>query len=444
MKKITFTYSLNLFTLLLLSSITIAQVGINTTDPKGILDFNSTTLGVVYPNVALLAADNPTPVVNPQGGALAAGTVVYNTNTTQTGAVTDVFPGIYVWDGSKWIVHYKKRQSELHNQTAVLRTEANFLGDWQDIPGLGVSDTKTFTAKYSGLYRMEVKAYFAGGRSETNNSIFVSQASGQFRFLFNGIPNNFETSAFSAYSSYIASGTHYEGIWKESNVTDYVKLIAGQTYPFSLCFDAYDAPGFIGNGSTTTGGGPTLVDLINENFEGPYTLVQSHTPDAQCPTDGWLVSNNDSCAGCVGSWLNIRAGNNSNCQQDATTLMSFTPATANVDISFDYRFNHRNGGSNYDSFRAYIHDGTSQVGADLVFDEDVNTNTSYSGSITVAPSVAHTLRFEYINVDRGNWATVDNVVVSELSGPPSPPSITGRGYVGNEVDCQIEFTYIGE
>ena len=124
--------------------------------------------------------------------------------------------------------------------------------------------------------------------------------------------------------------------------------------------------------------------------------------------------------------------------------MSFTPATATVDISFDYRFNHRNGGSNYDSFRAYIHDGTSQVGADLVFDEDVNTNTSYSGSITVAPGVVHTLRFEYINVNNGNWATVDNVVVSELSGPPSPPSITGRGYVGNEVDCQIEFTYIGE
>ena len=100
MKKITFTYSLNLFTLLLLSSITIAQVGINTTDPKGILDFNSTTLGVVYPNVALLAADNPTPVVNPQGGALAAGTVVYNTNTTQTGAVTDVFPDIAEMDCS--------------------------------------------------------------------------------------------------------------------------------------------------------------------------------------------------------------------------------------------------------------------------------------------------------------------------------------------------------
>ncbi len=48
-------------------------------------------------------------------------------------------PGIYVWDGGKWIIQFKKRQSELFNQTALLRTEANFVGGWQDVPGLGIT-----------------------------------------------------------------------------------------------------------------------------------------------------------------------------------------------------------------------------------------------------------------------------------------------------------------
>ncbi len=444
MKKNTLFYCLNLILILFISSNAFAQVGINTIDPKGVLDFNSTTLGVVYPNVALIAANDPTPVVNPQGGTIVAGTVIYNTNTTYNGTTNDVYPGIYVWDGTKWVVHYKKRQSELHNQTSLLRTESNFAGDWQDIPGLGISDTKTFTAKYSGLYRVEVKTNFGAGRTETNSSVFVSQATGQFRFLFDGTSYNYETSAFSAYSSYINSGTHFEAIWKETYETNYVTLIAGQTYNFSLCFDAYDAPGFIGNGSTTSGGGATSVDLINEDFEGSYTVVQNYTSDPQCTgtaTDGWVIGTSDSCSACAGSLLYINSNKN-NCDQNATALISFTPSVTSVDIIFDYEFDERSTSS--DSFRVYLHDGTSQVGADLVNLVDTYANSSYSGSITVVSGIAHSLRFEYINNSKGNDASVDNIVISELSGPPTPPSDVGRGYVGNEVDCQIEFTYIGE
>ncbi len=51
MKKITLSNKLYLVILFFISGIVFAQVGINTTDPKGILDINSTTLGVVYPNV---------------------------------------------------------------------------------------------------------------------------------------------------------------------------------------------------------------------------------------------------------------------------------------------------------------------------------------------------------------------------------------------------------
>jgi len=445
---------LNIITVLFLSNIAFAQVGINTTDPKGILDLNSTTLGVVYPTVALTATDDPSPVVNPQGGAIVAGTVVYNTATTTTGLVTDVKPGIYVWDDDpvnpKWIVHYKKRQSELFNQTSVLRTEADFAGGWQDVPGLEPG-TNTFIAKYTGLYRIEVKANFAGGKTETNGSIFVSQNRGLFRFLLNGTPYNFETTAFSAYSSYIGGGTHFEGIWKESSETNYVTLTAGQTYNFSLSFDAYDAPGFVGNGSTYTP--QSSVDLINEDFEDvagvPYTVVQNFTPDPQCPTQGWVATTTSPCGGCSGKTLNIQAGNTSNCQQDATARIAFTPTVNRVDISFDYSFDQQNGGPDIDSFRAYLWDevlGVKVGGVDLVYllDVDELPGTSYNGSIPVVATNAHSLRFEYYNARKGLYASVDNVVISELSGATGTPVDDGHGYVGNEIDCQIEFTYIGE
>ncbi len=364
MRKITLLYTLPLFTLLCMSNITLAQVGINTTDPKGILDINSTTLGVVYPNVNLIATDDPSPVVNPQGGPIVVGTVVYNTNSTDTNALTDVNPGIYVWDGGKWIIHFKKRQSELFNQTSLLRTEANFVGGWQNVPGLGITDGRTFTARYSGLYRIEVKSNFGAGRTSRNSSVFVSMASGQFRFLFGTDPaRTFETQAFSAHSSFINSGTYFNAISKETSQTYYVNLVAGTTYPFSLSFDAYNAPGFIGNGSTISN---AAVNLVNENFNSPYTVVQNHTPDADCPTNGWVATTAaNQCASCVGNTLNINSNvGTNNCSQNATALISFTPTANTVNINFDYRFNQRS--SFFDSFRVYLHDGTAQVGANLV------------------------------------------------------------------------------
>jgi|GEM_PF-536582 len=441
MKKTTLFYSFNLVAIVFISHIAFAQVGINTTDPKGVIDFNSTTLGVVYPNVALLGTDDATTVINPQGGPIVEGTVVYNTNTTNNGLITDIYPGIYVWNGSEWVVHYKKRQSELHNQTAMLRTQSNFAGGYQDIPGLGVSDTKTFTAKYSGLYRIEVKTNFAGGRTESNSSIFVSQASGQFRFLFDGTSYPFETSAFSAYSNYIGSGKYYEGIWKESYETNYISLTAGTTYPFSLSFDAYDAPGFINNGCTT--GVPAYVNLVNQNFNS-YTVVQDYTPDPQCTspaTAGWVISSNNPCTACAGNQLYINS-NKANCGQNATARMSFTPTVSSVNIAFAYRFAQR--GSVFDSFRIYLHNGVSQVGADLIYLVNTSADTTFNGKFDVVPGTTYTLRFEYISANLANYATVDNVVIKERSGSLPAPSDLGRGYIGNEVDCQIEFTYIGE
>lgn len=67
-------FLLPLFILLFSPFVLNAQVGINTTDPDGILDVNSSTSGIVLPRIALNSTDVAGPVLNPQGGELATGT----------------------------------------------------------------------------------------------------------------------------------------------------------------------------------------------------------------------------------------------------------------------------------------------------------------------------------------------------------------------------------
>ncbi|MBX2828377.1 MAG: hypothetical protein KTR22_09445 [Flavobacteriaceae bacterium] len=77
-----------------------AQVGINTTDPEGMIDIVSTNQGLLMPRVALTDTTVEAPVLNnsSKGPDLANGTMVYNTNT-----VNDVFPGYYYWETDRWI-----------------------------------------------------------------------------------------------------------------------------------------------------------------------------------------------------------------------------------------------------------------------------------------------------------------------------------------------------
>ena len=81
---------------------TFAQVGVGTTTPAGALDINSTTNGFIPPRVVLSATNIAAPVVNPQGGGLVAGTIVWNTATAGA-APNNVSPGLYYWDGTRWV-----------------------------------------------------------------------------------------------------------------------------------------------------------------------------------------------------------------------------------------------------------------------------------------------------------------------------------------------------
>ena len=81
-----------------LSSAAIAQVGIGTNTPNASaqLDVTSTTKGFLPPRVSLTSTSDVSTIATP-----ATGLLVYNT-ATQGSAPSNVTPGFYYYDGSKW------------------------------------------------------------------------------------------------------------------------------------------------------------------------------------------------------------------------------------------------------------------------------------------------------------------------------------------------------
>ncbi|WP_395046805.1 beta strand repeat-containing protein [Flavobacterium sp.] len=78
------------------------NVGIGTTLPTGLLDLTATDRGMVPPRIALTDSSLQAPVINPQGGAIPAGTTIYNTATAGV-SPNNVGPGLYFWNGTRWI-----------------------------------------------------------------------------------------------------------------------------------------------------------------------------------------------------------------------------------------------------------------------------------------------------------------------------------------------------
>jgi|TARA_R100000479_G_scaffold31436_4_gene12739 hypothetical protein len=243
-----------LFTTCIIHTISLAQVGINTTTPNGILDVNSSNAGIVLPRVSLTATNDPLPVKNPQTGAIPVGTVVYNINTTNTGS-NDVYKGIYVWTGTEWYNKFTKKQAEIFKQSGpsnngMLRTASNV--DYQDIPNLGVSDNQSFTAKYSGTYKIELNLNYGGGyvKDLEPGAIDISVQKGNFKFAFDGLSSDIIIPAHTKSTLLV---TRYYAIWEQYSIVRYVDLTAGTSYDFSLQFDQLPSPEFVGNGNSGDG-----------------------------------------------------------------------------------------------------------------------------------------------------------------------------------------------
>ncbi|RFN58752.1 hypothetical protein [Marixanthomonas ophiurae] len=245
-----------LLSILFISVPLFAQVGINTTTPNGILDVNSSNTGVVLPRVALTATNVMAPAINPKTGVtnIPAGTVVYNTNNTTNG-VNDVYKGIYVWNGTRWINQFPLKHSEIFKQTGHERTRSN-----QGYKNIDNLVNKTFKAKYSGTYKIELSVNYGGGYVDSNYDINVATQKGNFRLTYES-ESGTKNKIIPAKAISTDGNTQFYLIWEQHKVVYYETLRAGQEYDFSLKFDQSDSPEFVGNGNSGSGLGYIGYDI---------------------------------------------------------------------------------------------------------------------------------------------------------------------------------------
>lgn len=205
-----------------LQHFTFAQVGVGTTTPKAALDVTSASQGFLMPRVLLTATNVALPVLNPAGGALEIGTMVFNTNTTA--GTFGVSPGVYYWDGTNWVSQIHRYFEQKFVQTADL-TIATSSGTYTNVTGL---NAKTFTAPYTGKYSIVFTGYLGAGTVDVN-SAKTGFVEGNFRLRVAAVATNdyFKYSHSESFYNSDSSTDYYE-LFNETNINTTVTLTAGQ------------------------------------------------------------------------------------------------------------------------------------------------------------------------------------------------------------------------
>ena len=248
-----------------------AQIGIGTTSPEGAIDVAGSSSGLLFPRVALNSTEDVATVVNPNGGILAAGTTVFNTNNTTSGN-NDVQEGVYTFDGSKWQPQFSREDYVLYNQSGGCQraTIQGGILEYTTANAIAGLNNQVFTPKYSGIYRIEVKTNFGAGKIEdfTDSESYISLATSEGAFFFklegNGSimidpeSSSFDytqgwsyTHAYSAESDNEATAIESYNVPHYATLVYYKTLIAGIPYTFNLRHKAYTGEAFFQNGGAS-------------------------------------------------------------------------------------------------------------------------------------------------------------------------------------------------
>ena len=166
---------INLFAILL-SGLSFAQVGIETTSPEAQLDIAANNTGILIPRVELVNINEQLPITNPQGGDIPVSTLVYNTTENST-----LEPSYYYWDGSKWknmISQKFYNRYDLGNRYII----NNWLGLNDNVEHTITGLSHTITAPYTGMYKLKLIVSFKGDHGVSDYGI----ANPNFRLKYGG------------------------------------------------------------------------------------------------------------------------------------------------------------------------------------------------------------------------------------------------------------------
>ena len=205
-------------------------------------------------------------VTNPNAANIVAGTTVYNNASPAGQGAISVYPGIYVWDGSKWVPQFNKREKVYFEQNADVRTQSS--GGTVSIPFDDVtgSPASSFTPTYSGNYLVEVKIHYGAGQvdvpnTSNDNDVNFNVQEALFDFTFN---SNTKSVAIRSYSAANDRYSYYNNSASQVRFVVTENLVHGTPYNFTLTCDQEDAEGFVSNGNSGTGQGYVT---INENVK---------------------------------------------------------------------------------------------------------------------------------------------------------------------------------
>lgn len=259
----------------------IGQVGLTGTTPRGALDLgSSSTMGFVFPRVALTDAASAT-ITAPDGSAIVVGTVVYNTTANGSGN-NRVYPGLYVWTGSKWTNQTSRKDYTIRMQNATLRTGSDDItyGD-QSVS----FNNNTFTPLYSGDYKVLVHVHYGGGDvddPDTGSSQYVNmnKQEGVMTFTLNGTDHTYTLNTYAAKNyipgSDITNNTNltYDNEINQMNFVFVESFTEGTSYSFSLTMNQADSDGFEADGDESGSldgrGYIELDDLLRCTVEFEY------------------------------------------------------------------------------------------------------------------------------------------------------------------------------
>ena len=262
-------------------SATYGQVSLNGTAPRGVLDLGtSTTQGFVFPRVDLSDSATAT-ITQPDGSAIVTGTIVYNTSSSGSGN-NRVYPGLYVWTGSKWVTQTSRKDHVIRFQNSELRTGS----DDGSYGAQTVSfNNNTFTPLYSGDYKVVVHVNYGGGEvddPDTGSGQYVNfnKQEGTVEFTLNGTVHSYTVNSYSG-KNYIpgASITNntnrtYDNEINQMNFVFVESLTESTNYTFSLTMNQDDSNGFEADGDESGGldgrGYIALDDLLGCTVEFEY------------------------------------------------------------------------------------------------------------------------------------------------------------------------------